>query len=303
MSIVAQGLRKRFGPTEALRGLDLSIPSGTVCGLLGPNGAGKTTAVRILATLSDPDAGEATVAGFDVTREADRVRAAIAYCGQGNALDVDLTGRENLMLFGRLRRLSGRAARARAAQLLHQYELDDAADRPVRTYSGGMLRRLDLLVALITRPQVLFLDEPTTGLDPRSRREIWDAVRMMASDGVTVLLTTQYLDEADQLATDITVMDHGVAVASGSSSSLKEKIGVRVQVTAPDTAGAARVLTAVTGAPAGASDTGASAVTRSAVTLPEVVRALDAAGVEAVDVALRQPTLDEVFLTLTGAAR
>jgi ABC-2 type transport system ATP-binding protein len=166
-----------------------------------------------------------------------------------------------------------------------------------------MLRRLDLLVALITRPEVLFLDEPTTGLDPRSRREIWDAVRTMASGGVTVLLTTQYLDEADQLATDITVVDHGVAVASGSSLSLKEKIGVRVQVTATDAAGAARVLTAVTGAAAGMSDTGASAVTRSAVTLPEVVRALDAAGVQAVDVALRQPTLDEVFLTLTGAAR
>jgi ABC-2 type transport system ATP-binding protein len=300
MAIVANDLRKHFGDTEALRGLDLTVPTGTVCGLLGPNGAGKTTAIRILATLADPDGGSATVAGFDVVREADRVRAAIAYCGQGNAVDQDLTGRENLEMFGRLRHLGGRAARARAAELLQQFELNDAADRPTRTYSGGMLRRLDLIAALISRPEVLFLDEPTTGLDPRSRNEIWQAVRTLAADGVTVLLTTQYLDEADQLATDITVVDHGVAVASGSSLSLKEKIGVRVEVRASDPAGAARVLTALTGAAAEVSDTGASAVTRDAITLPEVVRALDAAEVEAIDVALRQPTLDEVFLSLTG---
>jgi ABC-2 type transport system ATP-binding protein len=299
-AVIANDLHKRFGKTHALRGLNLSVPAGTVCGLLGPNGAGKTTAVRILATLADPDEGSATVAGFDVVREADAVRAAIAYCGQGTALDMEITGRENLMLFGRLRHLGGRAAGARAAELLERFGLEEAADRVVRTYSGGMLRRLDLLAALITRPEILFLDEPTTGLDPRSRREIWEAVRSLAEDGVTVLLTTQYLDEADRLATDITVVDHGVAVASGPSFRLKEKIGVRVEVRASDRAGAARVLTAVTGEAAEMSETGASAVARNPVTLPEVVRALDAAGVEAVDVALRRPTLDEVFLALTG---
>jgi ABC-2 type transport system ATP-binding protein len=301
MAIVASGLRKRFGATEALRGLDLTVPGGTVCGLLGPNGAGKTTAVRILATLTTPDAGAATVAGFDVLREPDRVRASIAYCGQSAALDIDLTGRENLMMIGRLRHIGAAGARARTAELLKQFSLNDAADRPVRTYSGGMIRRLDLLAALMTRPEVLFLDEPTAGLDPRSRNQIWDLVRSLASDGVTVLLTTQYLDEADQLANDIAVVDHGAVVASGPSFRLKEKIGVRVEVLASDAAGAARVLTAVTGAAAEVSDTGASAVTRDAVTLPEVVRALDAAGVEAVDVALRQPTLDEVFFALTGS--
>ena len=302
MAIVASGLWKSFGTTEALRGLDLTVPAGTVCGLLGPNGAGKTTAVRILATLADADRGSATVAGYDVRREAGAVRDAIAYCGQGNALDMELTGRENLMLFGRLRHVGGRTARERAAELLERFGLAEAADRVVRTYSGGMLRRLDLLAALITRPEVLFLDEPTTGLDPRSRNEIWEAVRSLASDGVTVLLTTQYLDEADRLATDVTVMDHGVAVASGPSLRLKEKVGVRVDVRAADEAGAARVLTAVTGEAAEVSDTGASVVTRGEVTLPAVVRALDAAGVEAVDVALRHPTLDEVFLALTGGA-
>ena len=229
--VVAEGLHKSFGDTHALRGLDLSVPRGTVCGVLGPNGAGKTTAVRILATLSDPDAGHARIAGYDVVREAGKVRERIGLAGQYAAVDEKLTGRGNLRMFGRLSHLSRREAHRRADELLERFGLMDAADRQVAGYSGGMRRRLDLITCLILRPEVLFLDEPTAGLDPRSRGEIWDSVRELVADGTTVLLTTQYLEEADQLADDIAVIDHGQVIATGTPDELKATIGDRLDVT------------------------------------------------------------------------
>ena len=207
MAVWAEGLRKRFGRTEALRGVDLEVPRGTVCGLLGPNGAGKTTAVRVLATLTRPDAGQARVAGYDVVREAAKVRFRVGLAGQHASMDDRLSGRENLRMFGRLYHLPERAARTRADELLERFGLTDAGNRLVKTYSGGMRRRIDLIASLIIAPPVLFLDEPTTGLDPRSRGEIWDAIRALVAEGTTVLLTTQYLDEADQLAGSIAVVD------------------------------------------------------------------------------------------------
>jgi ABC-2 type transport system ATP-binding protein len=301
------GLHKHYGKTHALRGLDLTVPAGTVCGLLGPNGAGKTTAVRVLATLAAPNAGRAVVAGHDVVRAPDEVRRRIGFTGQHTALDEGLTGRENLHVLGRLHHLGARGARARANELLERFSLADAADRLVRGYSGGMRRRLDLISSLLTRPEVLFLDEPTTGLDPRSRGEIWASVRELAAEGTTVLLTTQYLDEADQLADDIAVVDHGVVITSGSPERLKETIGVRVEATVAEPtqlAAAARVLAELTGGePALEPErlrVAAGAVGGRAVSLPRLVRELDAAGVEALDLALRRPSLDEVFLTLTG---
>ena len=309
-AIEASGLHKHFGKTHALRGLDLSVPAGTVCGLLGPNGAGKTTAVRILATLAAPDAGTARVAGLDVLREPDRVRRAIGFAGQHAALDEGITGRDNLHLAGRLHHLGARGARARAEELLVRFDLIEAADRLVRTYSGGMRRRLDLIASLVTRPAVLFLDEPTTGLDPRSRNEIWAAIRELAADGATILLTTQYLDEADQLADDIVVVDHGRAIASGSPERLKTAIGTRIEVTVPEAAqldAAAAVLTTLAGGrPEIDQDELQVTVTTGpgrAVALPQLVRDLDAAGVSAQDVALRRPSLDDVFLALTGRTR
>nr|WP_307846721.1 ATP-binding cassette domain-containing protein [Actinospica durhamensis] len=302
------GLHKHYGKTHALRGLDLAVPAGTVCGLLGPNGAGKTTAVRVLATLAAPDAGEVRIAGYDVVRQADEVRRRIGYTGQHAALDEGITGRENLRLLGRLHHLGGREAARRADELLERFALAQAADRLVRTYSGGMRRRLDLVASLITRPSVLFLDEPTTGLDPRSRNEIWSTVRELAADGTTVLLTTQYLDEADHLAGQITLVDQGVVIANGSPAQLKELIGARIEVQLADAGRlevAARVLAELAG---GEPETDADerrvtvCTTTAAVGLPQLVRALDSAGVEALDVALRTPTLDEVFLTLTGSA-
>ena len=208
--VFAEGLRKRFGETQALAGLDLQVAEGTVCGVLGPNGAGKTTAVRVLATLIAPDSGRAVIAGHDVVSQADRVRHLIGLAGQSAALDERITGRENLEMFGRLYHLGPRAARRRANELLERFDLADAGNRLVKTYSGGMRRRLDLIASLVVTPPVLFLDEPTTGLDPRSRNEIWDTVRLLVADGTTVLLTTQYLDEADQLANDIAVVDRGL---------------------------------------------------------------------------------------------
>jgi ABC-2 type transport system ATP-binding protein len=306
-AVSVTGLHKHYGKTHALRGLDLTVPAGTVCGLLGPNGAGKTTAVRVLATLAAPAAGTATVAGHDVVREPDEVRRRIGFTGQHTALDEGLTGRENLRLLGRLHRLGGRGALARADELLERFGLAEAADRLVRGYSGGMRRRLDLIASLLTRPEVLFLDEPTTGLDPRSRGEIWATVRELAAEGTTVLLTTQYLDEADQLAGDIAVVDHGVVIASGPPERLKEAIGVRVEASVADPAQlavAARVLAELTGGEPALEPEQRLVHARTAggrsVSLPRLVRELDAAGVEALDVALRRPTLDEVFLTLTG---
>jgi ABC-2 type transport system ATP-binding protein len=302
--VIAEGLHKSFGDTHALRGLDLSVPQGTVCGVLGPNGAGKTTAVRILATLSDPDAGHARIAGYDVAREAGKVRARIGLAGQFAAVDEKLTGRGNLRMFGRLYHLSRREAHRRADELLDRFGLMEAADRSVAGYSGGMRRRLDLITCLIRRPEVLFLDEPTTGLDPRSRGEIWDSVRELVADGTTVLLTTQYLDEADQLADDIAVIDHGRVIATGTPDELKATIGDRLDVTVEDPARlrpAATVLNALAGA-----DPTMEGTDQLSVALPgggfrlaDIVRELDRAGVAAADVRLRRPTLDEVFLRLT----
>lgn len=302
--VIAEGLHKSFGDTRALRGLDLSVPRGTVCGVLGPNGAGKTTAVRILATLSDPDAGHARIAGYDVVREAGKVRSRIGLAGQHAAVDEKLTGRGNLRMFGRLSHLSRSEARRRADELLDRFGLMDAADRPVAGYSGGMRRRLDLITSLILRPEVLFLDEPTTGLDPRSRGEIWDSIRELVADGTTVLLTTQYLDEADQLADDIAVVDHGRVIATGTPDELKATIGDRLDVELEDPATldpAATALKALAGA-----DPIVTGADRLSVALPgrsfrftEIVRELERAGVAAADVQLRRPTLDEVFLRLT----
>ncbi|MET9250107.1 ATP-binding cassette domain-containing protein [Nonomuraea sp. NPDC003709] len=302
--VVAEGLHKSFGDAHALRGLNLSVPRGTVCGVLGPNGAGKTTAVRILATLSDPDAGHARIAGYDVVREAGKVRARIGLAGQYAAVDEKLTGRGNLRMFGRLSHLSRREAHRRADELLERFGLMDAADRQVAGYSGGMRRRLDLITSLILRPEVLFLDEPTTGLDPRSRGEIWDNVRELVADGTTVLLTTQYLDEADRLADDIAVVDRGQVIATGTPDELKATIGDRLDVTLEDPAAmpvAMTVLNTLTGA-----DPTTTGADRLSVALPggglrlaDIVRELDRAGVAAADVSLRRPTLDEVFLRLT----
>ncbi|MFD9065306.1 ATP-binding cassette domain-containing protein [Kitasatospora purpeofusca] len=310
-AVEMSGVEKRFGATRALRGLDLAVPAGTVCGLLGPNGAGKTTAVRVLATLVAPDRGTARVAGYDVAREADAVRRSIGLAGQHAAVDEGLTGRDNLRLLGRLHRLGGRGARDRAEELLDRFGLTGAADRLVRTYSGGMRRRLDLVASLVTAPPVLFLDEPTTGLDPRSRRQIWDAVGELAEAGTTVLLTTQYLEEADRLADTVVVVDHGAAIATGPPERLKESIGTRVSVTLADAGQlgrAAVVLSALAGngdVELDQDERTVEVVSRPGLTvlLPALVRELDAVGVVALDAAVRPPSLDDVFLALTGTAR
>ena len=311
MSIETEGLQKSFGPVRALRGVDLTVSEGSVCALLGPNGAGKTTVVRVLATLTRPDRGTARVAGYDVVREARRVRAAIGLAGQHSAVDDDLTGLENLFILGLMWHLGRRRARARAAELLERFELADAGQRLVKTWSGGMRRRLDLVASLIVAPAVLFLDEPTTGLDPRSRTEIWSAVRSLAAEGTTVLLTTQYLDEADRIAGQIVIVNQGRVTAQGTPDDLKNSLGGRVDVVLSDAArggdalsAAAAVLAAIAGSrPQVDPDTGrlTAAITAGAMTLPELVRRLDAAGVEAEDVSIRRPTLDEVFLAETDA--
>ncbi|MFD4195756.1 ATP-binding cassette domain-containing protein [Amycolatopsis thermoflava] len=306
LAIQAEGLVKRFGGTTALNGVDLEVPTGKVVGVLGPNGAGKTTTVRILATLLRPDAGHATVGGYDVVRDAVRVRGLIGLTGQYASVDEDLSGTENLVLLGRLLGLSRADARARAAELLEQFELSDAAGRAAKTYSGGMRRRLDLAASLVGRPKLLYLDEPTTGLDPHARNEVWQVVRRLVDDGATVLLTTQYLDEADQLADTITVIDHGRVVAEGRPDELKRRVGgqtVQVRPTSrADFEAVARILTDLTGIePARDSDVGLlTAPVGDPVLMSTLVRKLDEAGITADELALRLPSLDEVFLALTG---
>jgi ABC-2 type transport system ATP-binding protein len=306
-AVLAEGLRKRYGTTRALDGFDLAVPAGTVRGLLGPNGAGKTTAVRILTTLLRPDGGRAEVAGFDVARQAAQVRYRIGLLGQHAAVDEALSGRQNLVLFGRLYHLDPPVARRRAEELLERFGLGEAAGKPAGQYSGGMRRRLDLAASLILAPPVLFLDEPTTGLDPRGRNEVWEAVRALVAGGTTVLLTTQYLDEADQLADQISVIDRGRVIADGSPEELKSRIGgdqIDVVVrSADDLPAAAGVVGRAAGADADVDrDTRrVSAPVRDRVTaLTDVVRALDDADIGAEDIAVRRPTLDEVFLRLTG---
>ncbi|MEU9823945.1 ATP-binding cassette domain-containing protein [Micromonospora chersina] len=303
-AIRAEGLVRRFGTTTALAGVDLAVPTGTVFGLLGPNGAGKTTAVRVLATLLAADEGHATVGGYDVRRDAHRVRQLIGLTGQYASVDENLTGTENLLLIGRLLGLSRSDARARARVLLADFQLSDAAERAAKTYSGGMRRRLDLAASLVGRPQVLFLDEPTTGLDPRSRNELWDVVRTLVADGVTVLLTTQYLEEADQLAGEIAVVDHGRVIAQGTPEELKAKVGGQVLAVRPADPADLPTVLAVTGevtraTPEVANQTVTVGVSDPEV-LPAVVRRLDDAGVRVAELALRGSSLDEVFLSLTG---
>jgi ABC-2 type transport system ATP-binding protein len=307
LPVTAEGLRKRYGEANALDGFDLAVPAGAVCGLLGPNGAGKTTAVRILTTLLRPDGGRARVAGYDVVRQAASVRYHIGLLGQHTAVDEVLSGRQNLVLFGRLHHLGARPARRRADELLERFGLGGTGDKPVKQYSGGMRRRLDLAASLILAPPVLFLDEPTTGLDPRGRNEVWESVRALVAAGTTVLLTTQYLDEADQLADQISVLDQGRVIAEGSPDQLKSKLGGdRIDVVASradELAATAATVGRVAGTePEVDPDTRrVSAPVRDRVAaLTESARELDAAGIAVEDIALRRPTLDEVFLHLTG---
>jgi ABC-2 type transport system ATP-binding protein len=306
-AVRAEGLRKRYGSTDALAGFDLVVERGAVCGLLGPNGAGKTTAVRILATLLRPDGGRAEVAGLDVVRDAGRVRQRIGLVGQAAAIDEVLSGRQNLVMFGRLFHLGTSRAKARADELLEHFALADTGRKPVKRYSGGMRRRLDLAASLILAPEVLFLDEPTTGLDPRGRNEVWASIRGLVADGTTVLLTTQYLDEADQLADQVCVIDHGRVIAEGPPDELKSRIGGdRVDVvlrSAADLPLAAAIVERAAGAAVEIDpDTRrVSAPVRDRMAaMSEIFAALGAANVAAEDLAVRRPTLDEVFMELTG---
>jgi ABC-2 type transport system ATP-binding protein len=305
-----EGLTKSFGDVRALRGIDLSVPRGTVLGVLGPNGAGKTTAVRILTTLLQPDGGRAVVEGRDVVRQPAAVRRIIGLSGQSAAIQEELTGKENLELIGRLYHLSWPDARSRAAELLQQFDLVDAADRQAKTFSGGMQRRLDLAASLVGQPKVLFLDEPTTGLDPRSRLGMWDIIRTLAARGTTVLLTTQYLDEADELANTIVVFDHGLVIAQGTAEELKSQIGGDVlEFVVPDRTrlndGVSAIKPLGEGEPHVDNDTGMVSVgvgSGGSDALIEAVRSLDGAGVVTHGLALRRPSLDDVFLAITGHA-
>jgi ABC-2 type transport system ATP-binding protein len=309
-AIVVEGLTKSFGDVHALRGIDFSVPRGTVLGVLGPNGAGKTTAVRILTTLLRPDSGRALVAGRDVVRQAAAVRRSIGLSGQSAAIQEELTGKENLEIIGRLFHLSWPDARSRAAELLEQFDLLDAANRPAKNYSGGMQRRLDLAASLVGRPQVLFLDEPTTGLDPRSRLGMWDIIRSLVEGGATLLLTTQYLDEADELANEIVVIDHGLVIAAGTAEELKSRVGGDVlEFSVPDRSRISDAVSAIAGVgegePHADKETGIISVGvggRGSDALIDAVRGLDAASVRTQGLALRRPSLDDVFLALTGHA-
>jgi ABC-2 type transport system ATP-binding protein len=305
LAIEVVDLTKTFeGNTLALSGVSFSVPAGTVCGLLGQNGAGKTTTINILSTLIRPSSGRATVAGYDVARQPTRVRASIAMTGQSTALDALLTGRENLVLFGRLRGLRRRQAKARADELIEQFDLGAVADREIFTYSGGMKRRVDLAAALMVLPQVLFLDEPTTGLDPRSRRDVWALVSSLAAQGVTVLLTTQYLEEADVLSNSIVVIDQGQVIASGTAEDLKRRVGSNYcQVSPANPIDLPKVAAALAGFDGIDVDGDTNSVSIFApdgvTTLAEVFRRVDALGVELADISLRKPSLDEAFLHLT----
>ena len=305
--IEARGLVKKYGEVVALDGLDLSVPEGTVYGLLGPNGAGKTTTVRILTTLLLPDSGTATVDGLDVVKKPNAVRRIIGLTGQYAAVDEYLTGRENLRMFGDLYHLPSKYVKERSDELLDRFDLADAADRSLRTYSGGMRRRLDLAASLIAKPRVLFLDEPTTGLDPRSRIGLWEVITDLVADGTTVLLTTQYLEEADQLAEEIVVIDHGRVIAQGTSDTLKDRVGGdRLEVVVENPAQVDEAAQALRSVATGevtvnrADHRVVAPVVGGSLTLVDAVRSLDAAHVAIADVALRRPTLDDVFLSLTG---
>ena len=305
--ITVTGLVKRFKNTVALDGVDLTVAEGTVLGLLGPNGAGKTTVVRILATLLNADSGTATVAGFDVARQPDRVRAIIGLTGQYAAVDEYLTGRENLTMVGRLYHLGGAEALRRGDELLARFDLSDAADRPAKTYSGGMRRRLDIAASLIARPRVLFLDEPTTGLDPRSRLGMWDFISDLVSDGTTILLTTQYLEEADRLAGRMVVIDSGRVIAEGTGDELKSQVGgQRLEFTVArseqlaELAGRLQRLTDEPPQLDPATRRATFGVRGGAATLAQALQLLEDSDIEVVDVGLRRPDLDDVFLTLTG---
>jgi len=305
-AVRVRGVRKRFGTTDALTGVDLEVAEGEVVGLLGPNGAGKTTLVRVLATLLPPDEGQATIFGRDVVRDAPEVRRLIGLTGQYAAVDELLTGRENLKMFGELFHLTGRDARRRAGELLERFDLADAGDRPARTYSGGMRRRLDLASSLLVRPRLLFLDEPTTGLDPRSRNAIWEVTRELVAEGTTLLLTTQYLEEADQLADRIAVIDHGDIIAEGTGDELKDRVGGQVvDILLAEDGDADRAQAAIPGAertgdprrirvPVPAEDALAE--------LSRIAATLQASGLYVRDIGLRRPTLDDVFLELTQQA-
>ena len=305
-AITAEGLVKNFGRTRALDGASFAAPAGTVLGVLGPNGAGKTTAVRILSTLLAADGGRAAVGGYDVVSDAHRVRQLIGLTGQYASVDEGLSGTNNLIMIGRLLGLSRRTARATAENLLARFDLTDAAPRPVKTYSGGMRRRIDLAASLVGQPQVLFLDEPTTGLDPQARNDVWDIVRSLVADGVTVLLTTQYLDEADQLADSIVVIDHGRVIATGTPDELKAKVGgqmLEVVPADPARLGDAAAILARWSGGEPVAEAGARKLTAqvpAAAILPGIVRQLDESGIELAEFSLRKSSLDEVFLTLTG---
>jgi ABC-2 type transport system ATP-binding protein len=309
-AILVEGLVKSFGNVKALRGIDFVVPRGTVLGVLGPNGAGKTTAVRILTTLLKPDSGRAIVEGRDVVRDAYEVREIIGLAGQSAAINDDLTGRENLELIGRLYHLPKAVYRERAAELLVRFDLEDSANRTAKTYSGGMQRRLDLAASLVASPQVLFLDEPTTGLDPRGRIGMWTVIRELVAQGTTLLLTTQYLDEADELADEIVVVDRGEVIAGGTSEQLKDRVGGDViDFTVPDRSRLADAGQAAAGLsdtePGIDRDTGQVSVSighRGSQALVQIVRVLDGAGIEVQGLAMRRPSLDDVFLAITGHA-